>query len=161
MSTPRLLTDAMLGRLTTYLRMLGYDTAYVLERTADPDDDRIADIAMAEGRLLLTRDEPLAGRVEGLLIESTSIDGQLRELYRAGFNLTLDEPKRCSRCNGPLERVPPADPTPSFAPDAADETVWRCSRCEQPYWKGSHWDDVAERLRTVRQVSETDCGSEA
>jgi uncharacterized protein with PIN domain len=34
----RLLLDAMLGRLATYLRMCGYDAAYALDEGIEADD---------------------------------------------------------------------------------------------------------------------------
>jgi len=77
-------------------------------------------------------------------VRSRGIDGQLRELRDAGFDLALGEPARCSACNGRLARV--EESTPAYAPDPGEEPVWRCVDCGQCYWQGSHWDDVAERL---------------
>lgn len=36
--TDRFLLDAMLGTLTTYLRMCGYDAAYALDHEIEADD---------------------------------------------------------------------------------------------------------------------------
>ncbi|MEF8773983.1 MAG: Mut7-C RNAse domain-containing protein [Halobacteriales archaeon] len=142
----RLLLDAMLGRLATYLRMCGYDAAYALDRGVE-DDDRLLAWAREEDRRLVTRDVTLARRSDdALLVESKDIDDQLRRLREARFDLTLDEPERCAACNGPLERVPDGDPTPEYAPNSADRPVWRCRDCGQHFWRGSHWDDVRERL---------------
>jgi hypothetical protein len=35
---------------------------------------------------------------------------------------------------------------PEYAPDPEDTDVWRCIDCGQFFWKGSHWDDVADTL---------------
>jgi uncharacterized protein with PIN domain len=153
----RFLCDAMLGKLSTYLRMCGYDTAYALDRGVE-DDDAVADVAIREDRRLLTRDVDLAARTDGAIrIDAREVEAQLRELAAAGVTLALpDTPQRCGRCNGPLERIEPAaadgaDQSPSSttdqgAPDPAETPVWRCERCGHRFWKGSHWDDVRRRL---------------
>ncbi len=147
----RLLCDVMLGKLTTYLRMCGHDTAYALDRegTGDvgiEDDDALLSLAREEDRRLVTRDTALGARTDdAILISTTEIEEQLRELYTAGVDLSLDLPERCSTCNGRVERVE-AGETPDHAPSIDEQRVWRCQACDQYYWKGSHWDDVRERL---------------
>lgn len=144
--TERLLVDTMLGTLTTYLRMCGYDAVYALEEDLE-DDEEIAAFAREEDRTLLTRDTDLAPGEDAVLIESTDIEGQLVELIEAGFDLEFPaEPRRCSHCNGRLEAVSAEEPTPEDVPDPADQGVWECSDCGHLYWKGSHWDAVARRF---------------
>jgi hypothetical protein len=142
-----LVLDAMLGRLATYLRMCGYDTAYALDRDAEADEDLLA-LAHTEARRLVTRDESLAAAApDAVLLTERDIEGQLRELAAAGFDLELtEEPTHCGTCNGRLEVVDRTEPTPDYAPDPGDERVWRCRDCGQHFWKGSHWDDVAATL---------------
>jgi hypothetical protein len=146
----RLLLDTMLGKLTTYLRMCGYDAAYSLDRGVEADD-AVLEIAVEEDRCLLTRDVALAARTpRSLLLRTRDVDDQLRELRGAGFDLTLpDEPTRCSNCNGLVERAPGDEPRPDHAPD--EGPLWRCRDCSQYFWKGSHWDDVERRLERVRE----------
>jgi len=143
------LLDVMLGKLATYLRMCGYDAAYALDRVGE-DDAALLDLAREEGRVLVTRDAQLAGRADdAVLLESHDIEGKLRELRAAGVPLALDErPSRCGRCNGSVERVSPGEQTPDYAP-ATD--VWRCRDCGQYFWKGSHWDRVAETLAGIAE----------
>ena len=143
-----LLLDTMLGKLATYLRMCGYDAAYAAERRVESDDEVLA-LAHTEGRVLVTRDSELAARAadRSQLLSTREVTAQLRELRRSGFDLGLAaEPARCSACNGPLERVDRTEPTPDYAPETHEETVWRCRNCGQHFWKGSHWDDVASTL---------------
>jgi uncharacterized protein with PIN domain len=156
----RLLLDVMLGKLATYLRMCGHDAAYALDRgdatdseaeavTGIEDDGALLALAREEGRRLVTRDVDLAARAgDAILVSTTDIDEQLRELRGAGVDLSLDRPERCGRCNG---RVDPLDggETPAYAPDPDERRVWRCQACGQHYWKGSHWADVRERLENV------------
>jgi uncharacterized protein with PIN domain len=143
----RFLLDAMLGKLTTYLRMCGYDAAYALDRGVEADD-AVRDLAVREGRTLVTRDADLAARTEGAIrLSALDIDGQLEELRAAGITLSLpDRPRRCGRCNGSLDPVENGAETPDSVPDPSATGVWRCERCGGCFWKGSHWDDVARRL---------------
>jgi hypothetical protein len=61
----------MCGKLATYLRMCGHDTASALDRGVECDDE-LAGLAREENRTLLTRDTALACRVEeAILLEAT------------------------------------------------------------------------------------------
>lgn len=141
----------MCGGLVSYLRMCGHDAAYAGDRGIE-DDDEILAVARAEGRTILTRDVELANRVDGAVrIESRVVEEQLGELLAAGIELELEgEPAYCGSCNGPLEPVDRAESTPAYAPDPAEERVWRCRDCGQCFWKGSHWSRVRETLSRVR-----------
>ena len=158
---PPVLVDVMCGKLATYLRICGYDAAYALDRGVEADD-RLRSLAAAEGRVLLTRDRDLAERapsgdpaVDTVLLTERDVVDQLGELAAAGFPVELaDEPTRCGACNGPVERVasPETDGSPVDRPDYVPDDVgsgrpgWRCADCGQWFWKGGHWEDVAERL---------------
>ena len=149
------LVDAMLGTLSTYLRMCGHDAAYVLDGvddpTAGPDDDEIIATARASARTVLTRDRALAARADdALLVRSHDTEDQLAELRAAGYNLSLSAtPTRCGACNGSVRPVDPEESLPAYAPDPAATDCWRCRACEQVFWKGGHWDDVRATLDGV------------
>ena len=141
-----LLLDAMLGKLATYLRMCGYDTAYALDRGIE-EDSKLRELATAEGRTLLTRDTGLARQTDGaVLLRGRAIERQLSELITTGFELELSAPTRCSMCNGRLRGVRKNETTPSSAPSPTEQAVWRCQECDQLFWKGSHWRAVETRL---------------
>ena len=167
---PRVLLDAMCGKLATYLRMCGYDAAYALDRGVE-SDDRLLSIAADEDRLLLTRDRELAARAAdrdhgSVLLTERDVLDQLREVSAAGYPVELAaEPTRCGACNGPVERVGPtdvdSDDRPEYVPDdvGASPTgdapgsdprpAWRCRDCGRWFWKGGHWESVAARLDAV------------
>ncbi|SDJ53107.1 Mut7-C RNAse domain-containing protein [Natronorubrum texcoconense] len=145
-----LLLDVMCGGVVSYLRMCNHDTVYAGDRGVEADD-ALLEIARAEDRTLVTRDVALAGRAnDSILLESREVETQLAELADAGLALTLaDEPAFCSRCNGSLEAVDRTASTPDYAPDPADIDVWRCRACAQHFWRGSHWDRVADTLAKI------------
>ncbi len=146
--TDRLLLDVMLGKLAVYLRVCGYDAAYALDRDIE-DDDRLATVAEAESRRLLTRDAELADRVPGAIpLCARGIEGQLAELRSAGVELVPDEkPSYCGNCNGRLDQVPPEADTPAYAPEPAAVECFRCRDCGQLFWRGSHYDRMIETIK--------------
>ena len=170
----RLLTDAMLGTLTTYLRFAGHDTAYALQEGVEADD-AVLGLCEREGRRLVTRDRDLAARASGsFLLTERDVEDQLAELAEQGVDLPVPaEPTRCGACNGRLERVPAGEPTPEYAPAASGGAaggsdsgnpgpdsvgpgsgsdgfrIWRCPDCGQHFWKGSHWERMAATLAAL------------
>jgi uncharacterized protein with PIN domain len=144
-TAPRLLVDAMLGRLARWLRLMGYDAAYY--RTGS--DEELARQARAEGRLILTRDHGLAGRrgVWALLINAEEIDAQIAEV-RAVLGGEPEPFTRCPECNGRLVEL-----SPEAAQGLVPPYVWhtqqafkRCPDCGHVYWKGTHWPAMQQRL---------------
>jgi len=133
--------DAHLGGLARLLRLAGFDTLYD-NHIADPD---LVEIALREGRIVLTRDVDLLKRREithGCYIHALKPVAQLQELFErlqlAGsvrpFTLCLD-------CNAPL-RPAPAEAVRERVPPRVRETHTRfatCDVCHRIYWEGSHW----------------------
>jgi len=151
----RLLLDAMLGKLTTYLRMCGYDATYVLDGVDDPmdgpTDAEVLTNARRSDRTILTRDRDLAAHADdALLLRSRDVEAQLSELRAAGYDLSLDAtPTRCGACNGAVRAVDAGESLPAYAPDPAETDCWRCRSCGQVFWKGSHWDDVRATIESL------------
>lgn len=148
----RFLVDVMCGSLARYLRMMGHEAAYAGDRGLERDD-AVTAAARDEGRVVVTRDAALVDAADGddvdaVLLEARDVVDQLDALHDAtGIDLGLpEEPSRCSDCNGVLART---EERPDHAPDDVD-AVWRCRDCGKRFWRGSHWDDVAETLTTVR-----------
>lgn len=131
--------DQMLMRLGRWLRMLGQDVA-----NPENDDDReLMARALRENRTLLTRDRSLAeacsaAKASCILIKSSKLEEQLRELSRIGIALEL-KPQRCTLCNSPLRRI-----------ESSEREMWQCEGCGKRYWVGSHWEKMEKMLDRVR-----------
>lgn len=131
--------DQMLMRLGRWLRMLGQDVA-----NPDSADDReLMKRALAENRTLLTRDRSLAeacsaAKASCILIKSSKLEEQLRELSQMGISLEL-KPMRCTICNSPLRRI-----------ESPARETWQCEGCGKRYWVGAHWRKMKEMLDKVR-----------
>ncbi|MCW4011844.1 MAG: Mut7-C RNAse domain-containing protein [Candidatus Bathyarchaeota archaeon] len=145
--------DGMLGSLARWLRILGYDTLYYVDR----DDDELRAEALKTGRILVTRDSELVQRsikngTPALLIESAETLKQLREITDV-YNLdVIPKNTRCPRCNGllePVEKTTLKEIVPEESYNVFDE-FWRCVECEAVYWRGSHWVQILESLERLQ-----------
>jgi uncharacterized protein with PIN domain len=158
----RFVTDRMLGKLCTWLRILGYDTIYAAEVKGEfvEEDESLAALAEHEARILLTRDKNLASsaRKRGaqcVLIKTSEVMVQLKELLCLDLNL---EPVtvRCSECNGRLRRVEEGEENilreKSYVPMTmiGKCDFWICVHCGRIYWKGSHWRNIREKLKQLQ-----------
>jgi len=138
--------DEMLGSLSRWLRILGYDTTY----EKDMEDAEILRLASEEDRILLTRDKDLVRRAKGrgLYVKSDDLSAQLSQISEE-LDLSMDETlTRCTVCNGDLVIVPPKDvrdSVPAGALESNDE-FYRCTKCGKIYWKGTHWNNILDRL---------------
>jgi len=148
----RLLTDGMLGRLTRWLRALGYDTVYA----PHADDNELLRRARAEGRVLLTADRALAARrgAHTLLIEAQDLAGQLRQV-RAALGPPPDaEFSRCVACNGkltPVDKTTLADRVPPYVL-ATRQEFRHCPDCGRIYWPGTHIERMKNAIRILQTM---------
>lgn len=152
MAAPRFLVDAMLGSLARWLRILGFDAAY------DPatDDAELVERALTEDRILLTRDRRLVLRRRArkyILIEPDGVERQLLQvLDRLALDVGADKVwGRCLRCNRALETVD-ADWARERVPPFVARTqsrYRRCPACRRIYWRATHVDAMAKRLRRM------------
>lgn len=149
----RFLCDEMLSRLGRWLRAAGYDTA--IAESADADSV-LLQRAVEEERLLVTRDSKLqehrdsAGVV--VLLESNRLAGQLEELsWLCAINWLCRPFSRCLECNSELVEADEGQRS-QVPPEALrdDETLLYCSRCDKPYWNGSH---VRRMMGKLQQLS--------
>ncbi|MFQ5465130.1 MAG: Mut7-C RNAse domain-containing protein [Thermodesulfobacteriota bacterium] len=144
----RFFADAMLGRLATWMRALGYDVLY--ER--DIPDGELLRRSIEEGRVILTRDTLLVRRRaacgRSFFVTCDRVRDQVREVARRfppdpGLFLT-----RCLRCNAPLAEAPKEDVRGRVPPYVFEtqEAFRRCPRCRRVYWAGTHRDRMLDEL---------------
>lgn len=158
----KFIVDRMLGRLTTWLRLLGYDAVSASDfDRINGEDDFLLDIAEGE-RILITRDRTLKSKAErrGIricFIDSDMVMEQLEEVHsHYNFDLT---PRmiRCTICNSLIRRQRVEDEDmlkkEDYVPDRLMDVIdfWVCDNCGQVYWKGSHWEDIYKRLEKLRK----------
>jgi hypothetical protein len=146
----KFLADNMLGRLATWLRLLGYDTLYL----PHADDPELARIARMQDRILLTRDVELTRRrgVKSTLIESEKIKAQIRQVFGTHQLSVREAFSRCAECNHRLESVTKEAVQGRVPPYvfATQERYKRCPECGRVYWRGTHWARMVAELEDLQ-----------
>ena len=151
-SPPRFILDNHLGKLATYLRLLGFDALY----DNDYQDDRLAHVSHMEQRVLLTRDRRLLMRkvvVYGYWLRTKDPRQQLMDvLRRYRLNEHIQPWHRCLRCNGQLEPVPKEAILERLEPKTTMyfHEFHICQDCEQIYWKGSHYEPLRRFVDSIK-----------
>lgn len=147
----RFVLDAHLGRLASYLRLMGFEARY----RNDFRDSELAQISRSEGRILLTRDRGLLKRTEvthGYCIRSSHPRDQLIEVLRRFDLFDAVEPFiRCLRCNKRIKPVP-KEQVLNLIPEETRQhfdDFFQCTGCGQVYWRGSHYERMLCFVRGV------------
>lgn len=145
---PAFVLDNHLGKLTDYLRLLGFDAVYA----QDWPDDAIAQCAFEQNRILLTRDRGLLKRKiisVGRCVRADDPADQLAEVVEH-FSLEpfITPFQRCPRCNGKLTPVAKQEIIDRLLPLTRKyyDEFTQCTTCGQIYWKGSHYVHMQELL---------------
>jgi len=145
----KFLVDAMLGRLTKWLRLLGYDTAWA----GHLEDGQIARLARREGRVVLTRDTQFARRkgLQIVLLHSQTLTGQLEELRDRVALPPADLFSRCPVCNTVLQPLGRAAAKPLVPPYVwqTQPSFRRCPGCGRVYWAGTHRQHIFTFLQEI------------
>jgi uncharacterized protein with PIN domain len=145
----RFIVDVNVGRLAALLRLAGFDTTY----ENGMDDAQIAALADTEKRIVLTRDRALLKRNQvlfGRLVRAVKPDEQLVEaLHFFGLSGPFRLFSRCLLCNRPLEPVEKTAIVHRLEPKTKKyfDTFKTCPDCDRIYWRGSHYDAMAAKLK--------------
>lgn len=148
----KFLVDSSLGRLSTWLRILGYDTVY-WRGEADRVFLRIAE---REGRAVMTRRKDVLDRQHPgivLFVENDRVEDQLVEVVgKLGLR---PEPGKlftvCLRCNESLREASPDQVRP-LIPDyvfRAQKSFRVCPKCHGVYWPGTHRERALSTLKRI------------
>ncbi len=148
----KFIVDHNVGKLAKWLRIMGYDTLFF----SSPDDSHMIAIALAEGRVILTRDTQImkrrvitSGKLKAILIQSDKPELQMHQVIDT---LSLDCQFRpftiCLECNQPLlerskEEVKELVPPHVFQ---TQNQYVECPACHRIYWRGTHWQAMTQKL---------------
>ena len=150
-ASQRFLNDNHLGKLATYLRVLGFDVLY----NNQFQDDELAQLSNHDCRILLTRDRGLLMRREvryGYCVRSRIPREQLIEIVnRFELQESIKPFNRCLRCNHVLEAVDKASIMHRLEPLTKKyyDEFHLCLNCDKVYWKGSHYEHMEKLLNEV------------
>jgi uncharacterized protein len=144
--------DQNAGKMVKLLRLLGFDSVFF----TGPDDTRMVELALAESRIILTRDTHIrerrlvtGGKVKSVLISSDDPEIQVHQVVNE-LNLqnSLKAFSLCLECNYPLQNIAKdkiKERVPPYVWQTKNEFM-ECARCHRIYWKGTHWSSMNSRL---------------
>jgi uncharacterized protein with PIN domain len=149
------------GKLARWLRMMGYDSVFF----NGDDDSQIVKQALAENRIILTRDTRMmlrraisGGRVKAILMESEKPEEQMQKL--TGI-LDLKGQARpftlCLECNQPLEKRSREDVVGRVPPYVyrTQTQYMECPECHRIYWRGTHWAAMVRKIEKLASKPDT------
>lgn len=152
----KFVADGMLGKLTRWLRMLGYNVKY----SNNSEDAQLLITAKKERRILLTRDfelyqHAIARGIDAFYLEGKTEEEKLAQLAkRFAIKLEIDmATSRCPKCNNvvkPISKEKAAGKIEKSTFDHYDE-FWRCPKCGQIYWQGAHWTRIRRTLSAAEK----------
>jgi len=133
-----------LGRLSAYLRILGFDTLY----RDNYNDPTLADISVAQHRILLTCDRKLLMRrqtTHGYFMRLRQPRQQLQEVVdRLDLYNQFRPFTRCIHCNGMIRQVAKALIQDQLLPHTHQELFGQCDQYHKIYWKGTHYQQMRQ-----------------
>ncbi|MGD1119774.1 MAG: Mut7-C RNAse domain-containing protein [Dehalococcoidales bacterium] len=156
----KFIVDENVGKLARWLRMMGFDSVFF----TGEDDAQMVRQALAENRILLTRDTGIikrravsSGRLKAILFTTEEPEEQMRQLMAQLDISQLAHPFTiCMECNQPLAEVTPAD-VKDRVPPYVYKTQTRyvaCPACRRVYWRGTHWAAMLHRLEKLSGMTE-------
>ncbi len=131
---------------------MGYDAVFF----DGNDDSQMVAKALAEGRVILTRDTEImkrrlvtSGRLKTILLTSEDPEQQIRQVMAAlKLNSSFKPFTRCLECNQPLAeraRDEVKDRVPPYVFRTQSHYV-ECPTCHRIYWRGTHWEAMTREL---------------
>ena len=155
---PAFVLDTHLGKLATYLRMVGLDSIY----NNSASDDELAHISSSQNRILLTKDRGLLKRkiiTHGYIVRNIFPKDQLIEvIHKFDLKRQLRPFTICLRCNGALVQVDKSKVSELLEESTLKyyDEFWFCIGCGKLYWKGSHYQSMRLFLDTWVMNCEND-----
>lgn len=158
MSRPRFIVDNNVGKLSVWLRALGYDALFI-----NPiDDSDLVARAVQENRIILTKDRGIMKRravtnaqVRALLVEGTDIRDQLIQVIRTYSLNARRRFTRCLECNEPIVQREKHEVIHLLPPHVASVQTdfWQCPSCLRLFWRGSHWQRMSSRIAAALSMA--------
>jgi uncharacterized protein len=154
----RFLADQTLGRLTKWLRFLGYD---VIQTRLTPQEFRHLPVPKQD-RYILTRQTSLAAKLprpDLIVLTSDQPEAQLTEICRRLqiSSETWEPLNRCSDCNQILVPITPEQAegrVPEYI-SQKHQQFFECPQCQRLFWEGSHQRRIRRRLQELQSQIDT------
>jgi len=140
-----------LGRLSNWLRILGFDTVYF-------EQDNLSSLiiqALRDNRIIVTRNRrlPKPCGIKIVLVKAEKIKEQVHEVLKA-LKITPASSmmfSRCIICNEGLVEIDKEkvkDKVPEYVFKTQTDFI-TCPKCKRIYWQGTHWGNVQNTLKEI------------
>ena len=142
-----------LGRLTKWLRILGFDVVYFTQINFPS----LLIQALRDNRIILTRNSRFSDKARAakcVQIKNDEVNQQLRQVLK-DLNIRPDPEKmfsRCIICNTQLceiEKQQVKDKVPEYVFKTQEE-FFTCPSCRRIYWPGTHWGNVSTIIKELQ-----------
>jgi uncharacterized protein with PIN domain len=143
----RFIADAMLGRLSTWLRVMGYDARYQMSY-----EEETIRSSVQEGRIFLSRRAQISKEHPGAIwMHSHHVGEQLRELVERGVlrPRRTEWFRRCLVCNVPLRKAAgeiSMESVPDYVLHHQISDIRWCPACRRLFWAGTHRENMIRQL---------------
>jgi uncharacterized protein with PIN domain len=154
---PKFIVDTNVGKLVKWLRIMGYDTLFF----NGGDDASMVAIALAERRVILTRDSQIvkrrvvtSGQLRTILVESDNPELQIKQVIETmNLNCQFRPFTICLECNQALvekNKQQVRNLVPAYVFQTQSQYM-ECPACHRIYWRGTHWQAMIDRLNRFMQ----------
>ena len=152
-NSPKFIATFELGRLSRWLRLIGFDCVYFKKR----EKRELVIKSLRENRVILTRETGMS-RYSGtrmIHIENDLVENQLIQVLKK-MRLEPDPAKIftiCTICNRPIQDVKKNDVEKLVPPYVykTQENFKKCFHCNKIYWKGTHWKLATDFFNSTTQ----------
>lgn len=155
----KFIVDHNVGKLTKLLRLIGFDTLFF----DGPDDADMLATALAEERVVLTRDTQIMkrgvvvnGKVRAILIEDDKAENQMKQTMGSlHLNDQIEPFTLCLECNRALKEINREDVKDRVPPYVfkTQSQYMECPNCRRIYWRGTHWQAMVKRLERLAKYT--------
>ena len=140
-----------LGRLSRWLRILGFDSVYFNQDNAST----LIIQALRDNRIIITRNTrlPKSSGIKIILIKAEKIKEQVQKVLKT-LQITPASDmmfSRCIICNVELVSIDKEkikDSVPEYVFKTQTDFI-TCPKCERIYWRGTHWGNVQNTLKGI------------
>lgn len=152
----KFIADNHVGKLTRWLRLIGYDTILLKQK----DDAQMIKIALGQNRVILTKNTQFmkrrlvtTGTLKTIHIERDDPRLQVQEVVKTlGLHYHFKPFSLCLECNRALI-ARARDEVRDLVPARVFETqtqYTQCPACHRIYWPGTHWQAMGKKLQDLQ-----------
>ena len=155
------LVDAMLGHIARRLRLLGFDSEYF----SDISDSELIKKAQTRCGIIMSRDYSLIQRakkkgVSTIYVSKENKFEQFLEIIKiTGMKIKKisGDTARCTKCNAETFRIEKSEIETQIPPLILQQNdlFWKCEKCPQIYWEGTHIKNLQKFVEVVKQAHDT------